>query len=239
MKHLASCWRGDGAQDRLMNILSPQISEQRFLEYVAWAKGRGCNTWHLALNNQGDGEGAGYCLYGRNWDWIEDPLYVAHFLRRMKHLRNEKFTLYGWDFMDQSEDFFEAALKHYSHHIRDLRDAGILKLLNVFVPGLELNEYANLEQVKFMVKTIRRYWNRRIGTHQTSDRYDYAKLSGVDICLLQTSPGKSPDQIKSLARAAVKGTGKPVVFFELDRHENRELCEAALSVKGIIGAGNW
>ena len=56
----ASCWQGQNAGTRHMNILSPKFSDAVFRDRVKWAKARGCNTLHLFLINKGDGEGSGY-----------------------------------------------------------------------------------------------------------------------------------------------------------------------------------
>lgn len=55
----ASCWDNGGSK-RLMNLLSPKFSGEKFREYVAWMKGRGCDAAHVILINGGDGEGAGW-----------------------------------------------------------------------------------------------------------------------------------------------------------------------------------
>jgi len=239
MKHLASCWDGDNAEKRLMNVLSPDMSDEQFEDYIKFAKDRGCNTWHLCLSNQGDGEKAGYCIYGRNWDWTPDSLYVAHFLKRIKRLRKEGFTLYGWLFTDQSKDYYNAARKSFGHYVRDLKKLGILIYMNILVCGLEWNEWANKEDAKLLIKNIKRYWTRRIGMHQTSGQYDLSLLAGIDLCIYQASKGKTPEQIKADITNVVKKVKKPVNAFEIDSHPNRELCIAAMSVKTCYGCGNW
>lgn len=64
----ASCWDGANASRRMMNILSPHFPDAKFREYRDWMRSRGCDTAHVFLANQGDGEGAVGYEYSRHPD---------------------------------------------------------------------------------------------------------------------------------------------------------------------------
>lgn len=236
-KSLASCWNGSNAQQRMMNVLSPYMGEAQFAQYIAWMKSRGCNTSHVCLSNLGDGEAAGYCIYGRSWDWTPDPLYVAHMNKRLAVLKENFRDVYGWVFTDDGRAYADAAKQDFRRHLKDLKRMGLLSRLSVVVAGLELNEYYNAKETAALVKAIRGVWTKKIGTHQTSGRYDYSLIPDVQICLYQTHPGKSPAQIKDEARKVCTAVRKPVNFFELSRNPAPALCKAAMD-GGCYGVGN-
>lgn len=85
-------------------------------------------------------------------------------------------------------------------------------------------------------KASRKYYSGKVGVHATSGKYSFA-AAAADIVFAQCAPGKSAAQIKGEVSRA-KGTGKPVNFFELSRHEARDLAKAALD-SGAFGVGNW
>lgn len=112
---------------------------------------------------------------------------------------------------------------------------GWLKLASTIVVGLEVDEYWSSSQVAAHIATIRRHYKGKVGVHHTSGKAAYAPHA--DILFYQVSPGKSASQIAAETRKAL-ASGRPVNFFELDRHENRPLSEAALAA-GAYGVGNW
>ena len=77
---LASCWNGPNAAERMMNMLSPRMSDSKFGKYLAWMKGRGCTAAHVFLANGADGECAGYA------GWNDSDLPVM--LLRVQRLRD-------------------------------------------------------------------------------------------------------------------------------------------------------
>ena len=99
-----------------------------------------------------------------------------------------------------------------------------------------MDEYFGASQVAALVSATRAVYGGKIGTHETSGRAGFAGLA--DICFYQVSPGKSAAQIEAEARRIKAAVGKPVNFFELSRHEDRALCEAALK-GGAFAVGNW
>ena len=92
------------------------------------------------------------------------------------------------------------------------------------------------KQVTDLVSSIRAVYSGKIGTHGTSEFLSYANLG--DIVFYQVSPGKSAAWITSETERVISVTGKPVNFFELSRHEDRALSEAAFAGKAFAVA-NW
>lgn len=221
----ASCWQGANAQTRHMNILSPKFDDGTFKVRVKWAKGRGCNTLHLFLVNQGDGEGAGYTAL--------DPATAKVMDKRIKWARKENMAIVLWCMADDSNAWAKAL--DMDALMRVCKSHGWLDAASTVVVGLECDEYWSAKQVAAHVATIRRHYKGKVGVHMTGGKTSYAPLA--DILFYQTSPGKSPAQIAAETKKAL-AAGKPVNFFELSRHEDRELAKAALDA-GAFGVGNW
>jgi len=239
----ASCWSGSNAEQRNMNILSPNMSDDIFKDRVAWQINRGCNTVHLYLSNKADGEYAGYCIYGNSWDWTIDESFVKTFKNRILYCRAKDLAVVVWLFADDSGSWNAEAAKNFTQYLQDLKEQGLFDQASTVVSGLELNEYFSsrdieiqTKQVMDLVASIRNVYSGKIGTHGTSEFLSYASLG--DIVFYQVSPGKSASWIKAEAERVISVTGKPVNFFELSRQEDRTLSSAALEGK-CFGVGNW
>ena len=233
---LASCWNGANAEQRNMNILSPGMSDGKFKERVAWQEKRGANTVHLFVSNKADGEYAGYSIYGGAWDWSIDAAFCETFRDRIAYCRGRGMAVVLWLFADDSSAWNRAAAADFPRYLRDLESEGLLKYASTVVVGLELDEYFNAAQVGALVQATRKVYGGKVGTHETSGRAGFAGLA--DICFYQVSPGKSASQIEAEARKIKAAVGKPVNFFELSRHADRPLCEAAMK-GGAFAVGNW
>ena len=221
----ASCWQGSNAGTRHMNILSPHFPDAVFQDRVKWAKSRGCNTLHLFLVNKGDGEGSGYTAL--------DPATAKLMDARLRWARRQGMGIVLWCIADDSAAWaknfdMEALMRVCEKH-------GWLDLASTIVVGLETDEYWSASQVAAHIATIRRHYKGKVGVHMTSGKTSYAPHA--DLLFYQTNPGKSPSQIASETKRAL-GCGKPVNFFELSRHEDRALSQAALDA-GAFGVGNW
>ena len=221
----ASCWFGANADRRVMNILSPLMSDATFKARVKESAARGVNTFHLILVNQGDGEGAGYTAL--------DPATAKVMDKRIRRLRKDGYAVVLWCMTDDSTAWAKSL--DMAALMKTCKKHGWLKMASTICVGLELNEYWNAAQVAAHVATIRKYYKGKVATHQTSGRCDYAPLA--DLCFYQIAPGKAAAAIRGEAQKALR-CGKPVNFFELDRHENRDLAQAALDA-GCYGVGNW
>ncbi len=221
----ASCWQGSSAQTRHMNILGPAFSDDTFKARVKWAKDRGCNCVHLFLVNKGDGEGAGYTAL--------DPATAKTMDKRIRWAARQGMGIVLWCMADDSSAWAKSL--DMDALMRTCRDKGWLDLASTVVVGLEVDEYWSAAQVQQHIATIRKYYSGKVGVHHTSGKTTYAPLA--DILFYQTNPGKSASQIASETKKAL-GCGKPVNFFELSRHEDRQLAQAALDA-GAYGVGNW
>lgn len=234
----ASCWQGSNAQTRHMNILSPHMSEQLFKERVAWAKDRGCNTIHAFIGNEGNGEYAGYSIYGKTWGWTLDASYVQVMQDRINYIDSQGMAFVAWLLADDSPRFNARAAKDFDRYVSDLKEQGLLSRAAIVVPGLEINEYyTEARTVEAFVAAVRNHYSGKVGIHCTSYKLLYAHLS--DIVFYQVAPGKNAEWIKAEATRVKKAIGgKPLNFFELSRHEDRALAEAAFD-GGADMVGNY
>lgn len=223
----ASCWQGANAGTRHMNNLSPKLSFGEFKERTKWAEKRGCNCLHLFLVNKADGEKAGYR--------VTDKATAKEADRRIRWAAKRGLGIVLWCISDDSNDWAKALDMDALMKVCEKR--GWLDIASTIVVGLEVNEYWKSEaEVAKRIATIRKYYKGKVGVHATSGKYSFG-ASAADIVFAQTEPGKSASQIKAEV-AKAKATGKPVNFFELSRHEDRELAQAALDA-GAFGVGNW
>lgn len=232
----ASCWDGSNAQKRMMNMLSPGMSDAKCLSYMNWMKSRGCNTAHLFTSNKGDGENAGYCIYGNNWDWSVDPNFVNIMKTRINYLRKNGFGIVLWLFADDSASWNTIAKKNFPQHLNDLKKQGLLDNASTVVVGLELNEYFNAKDVAALVSATRAVYKGKIGTHTTSNNAGFASLA--DLVFYQVNPGTPISTIQATVKSVKAKTGKPVNMFEMERHPDNVRSKAALAA-GAFGVGNW
>ncbi len=221
----ASCWQGQNAGTRHMNILSPAFSDATFQQRVKWAEGRGCNTLHLFLVNQHDGEGSGYTAL--------DPATAKAMDKRIRWAARRGMGIVLWCMADDSTAWAKAL--DMEALMRVCEAHGWLDIASTVVVGLEVEEYWSAAQVQAHIATIRKHYKGKVGVHHGSGKATYAPMA--DILFYQVNPGKTAPQIAAETKKAL-GCGKPVNFFELSRHEDRELSEAALSA-GAYGVGNW
>lgn len=232
----ASCWNGSNAQQRMMNMLSPFMSTEKFNTYMTWMKSRGCNTAHVFVSNKADGEKAGYCIYGRDWDWSVDPAFVKLMNDRIDILVKNGFGVVVWLFADDSSAWNSKAKTNFQQYLNDLNNQGLLKYASTIVVGLELDEYYNANDVSKLVSATRKVYPGKIGVHQTSYNYGYAKYG--DIMFYQIKPGNSTSKIKSEVIKVRNATGKPVNMFEMERNPAQDKCNAAFSA-GAYAVANW
>lgn len=232
----ASSWALN-AQARMMNIFSPNMSDSKAASYIQWMKSRGCNTAHVFISNEGNGEHSGYSIYGPKWDWTIDSKYYNLMLSRIQILRKQGFAVVIWLFADDSPRFNSLAAKNFEKYIIDCKNLGFFKEASIVVVGLELNEYYGLSDVVRLISATKKHYNGKIGTHQTSGRYEYSKYA--NILFYQVDPGKSASWIKAETIRVKKASGgKPLVMFELERNPAREKCLAAFS-GAAFSVGNW
>lgn len=216
----ASCWFGSNANVRIMNILSPHFTEQQFRDRVAKCEARGVNCFHLFLANEKDGEGAGF---------MPDTAKLA----RVKWLAKRGYGIVLWLIADDSAGSWKRICKDPAAFVKSCKP--FLPYASTVVLGLEMDEYGTAAQWTALRDILRREWKGKIGTHHTSGKVTFAALG--DLLFYQVDPGKTVGQINAETVKALR-TGRPVNFFELARHDNRELAQAALNA-GAFGVGNW
>lgn len=232
----ASCWNGANAEQRMMNILSPGMGDSKFRAYLEWMKSRGCNTAHVFIANQADGEHGGYCIYGNAWDWTIDEHFCKLFRDRIAEIRKAGMAVCIWLFADDSRWNKEAA-KDFPRYLRDVKAQKLLDQASIVVVGLELQDYFNSAKVvQALVSATRDVFKGKVGTHEIPGRLDFAALA--DVPFYQVKPGLSVSKIKSEAVRVSKAVGRPWVFHEIERQPSREKCEAALA-GGAFSVGNW
>lgn len=226
---LASCWDGGNAQRRMMNIVSPRMSEERVVEYIAWMRARGCNTAHVILCNAGDGECAGYD--GR------DAADAAIIRARIEALRNAGLYVVPWIMTDDSSAMDADILAHPSTAARSLIANGLLDGAGLVVLGLEMDEvcsdagkWRGLRDALTAAGYAGEY-----ATHHTSGHADFAAL-GAWICD-QLSPSCTTSQIAASVKA-LRARGLRVIGFEYARQANASKAKAALDA-GAVGVGNY
>lgn len=232
---LASCWDGPNAQTRYMNILSPNMSEGAFKEALKWQEARGCNTLHLFLNNYRNGGYAGYSVYGPTWSGVKHSATIKLFKKRIAAAREAGFAYVPWMVADDSAPFAARPEEEWIESYKLCKAEGLFADASYVVLGLELNEYWKADRVARLAKALREISGLKVGIHMTSGQVSYAPFG--DIFLYQVNPGLSAAQIAQQTALALK-TGKPVVFFELERYPARHLCEVALGT-GAFAVGNW
>jgi len=220
----------------MMNALSPAFSDGKFNDYLNWQKGRGCNTVHLILCNNKDGEGGGYSIYGTNIFGSLDKNFIKIAKERIIKCRRAGMAVVLWGLTDDDGGWNDKILSNPKKYAEDLKSTGLLKYASTFVLCLEMTEEKVSAGTWIQYRDgIKKFFDKGIGVHHTSGRIDYAGIA--DILFYQTSPGLSKDQIKANT-AKARATGKPVNYFELSRNPARNLCEAALEA-GAFGVGNW
>lgn len=236
---LSSNWNGSNAQERMMNILSPNMSDAKFNQRVAFMKSRGVNTAHVFTMNKADGECAGYSPFGKNFtSYTVDKAFADVMTKRIKALRKNGWAVVLWLAADDSNAWTKDVASNAAKaekYVKAIKDLGWFDMASTVVVGLEMNEYWNLNQAALMANTVRKHYKGKIGTHHTSGQAPFAGLG--DILFWQCEPGKSVQAIKADTAKALR-FGKPVNFFELQRNPNRKLCEAAMNA-GAFAVGNW
>lgn len=233
---LASLWNGNNAQQRMMNMLSPTMSDGKFKDYLNWQKQRGCDTVHLILSNELDGECAGFCIYGSSVDWTVDKNIVNKMLDRIKKCRREGLGVVLWLMTDDSGNYNKLILSDPQRYLDDLEKLGLLKCASIICLGLELSEYVRTDsQMKALTEATRKVWKGQIATHDISNSLKFAGYG--DIVFGQVSPSTSDSAMLRFA-SIVKSTGKPCGIIEHWRSPNRDRCQK-LRAEGLPFVGNW
>lgn len=231
----SSNWHGRNAEWRMMNILSPHMSDEIFKQRLSFIKERGCNTAHVILCNKADGEFAGYSIYGNGISWTIDKNYTSIMTKRLKKLRNEKLAIVLWLLTDDSSAWNRELAKNPQKYVNDIASLGWFDIASTVCIGLELDEYFNAAQVNSFAIALRNKYKGKIATHHTSGKSQFVGLG--DILFYQIEPTDNHTIVANACKNACKH-GKPVNFFECYRQENRANCETAFA-NGCFAVGNW
>ena len=231
----SSNWTGKNASKRIMNILSPTMPDAIFNERYAFAKGRGVDHFNLFITNQRDGECAGYSIYGPNFAQSNgiDKNSTKIMEKRIKKIINDGYGVILW--MTADDTSWNKTM-NFEKLCADVKSLGWFDLCSAVVVGLECDEYWNASQVSNYCKILKKYSGKKVGVHQTSDKYNY--MAYGDLSYLQVSPGKANSYIQNFIGIAKKAIGHPVCMFEMERSEDRGRSQAALDA-GAFSVGNW
>lgn len=230
----SSNWHGSNANMRMMNMLSPHMSDGSYKDRLNFIKSRKCDTVHVFLTNKKDGEYAGYSIYGNKFDWNIDKNYSNKMLSRVKSLSKD-FYVVLWIISDDSSDWAKTMASNPTRYISDVASLGFFDYAAIVVTGLEANEYWSGAQASAMYNAVKSKYKGKVGIHQTSN--STSLIGACDIFFAQMNPGSSESQIKSFTKKCVS-YGKPVNMFELERQENRQKSQWALDA-GAYAIGNW
>lgn len=239
---LSSNWNGGNAQQRMMNILSPNMPDATFDSRVAFMKDRGVNTAHVFVANRADGEYAGYSPFGKDFkSYNVNKAFSDVMTKRIKKLRKKGWAVVLWMMADDSNDWAKDVASNQAKalaYCRAVKDLGWFDMCSMVVAGLEMNEYWTAAQAATMVNAIRVHYKGKVGVHHTSNNAAFVGMG--DVLFYQIEPQKNTSDTGPVVAATKKALsyGKPVNMFEVQRNPNRKFCEAALAA-GAYAVGNW
>ena len=234
----SSNWTGKNASMRIMNILSPNMSDAAFNDRYNFAKKRGVNYFAVFLTNYKDGEYAGYSPFGKNFDIDKgiDKASCKIMEKRIDRMLDDGFGFVPFLMADDSNSWAKTAASKWDKYCKAIKDLGWFDKASMVVIGLEIEEYWNNPgTVANLIKILRKYYKGKIGTHHVSNQYG---LALGDVAFLQMNPGQSDANIKTFIKKAKSALGKPIAMFELERNEDRHRSEVALNA-GAFSVGNW
>jgi hypothetical protein len=215
----------------MMNILSPGMSDEKFRQYMAWMKDRGCDAAHVFLVNQSDGECAG-------WNCSTNPDHAKLAKKRIRRLFLEGFAIVPWVIADDSPSYIRDLFAHPDERVKALADARLFDHASYVVVGLEMDEAGGgATGWPKVAAAIRKHFKGKLGTHHASgNSFRYANLG--EIVLGQLEPSAATASAIQHQIAVIRQLGKDAVGFEYARQANRDKAQAALNA-GAIGCGNW
>ena len=221
----ASCWNGENAETRYMNMLSPRFSDSKFADYLAWTVAQGCDHVHLLLMNEGDGEGAGYDC--------GDASTLRKAEERIRAILARGLGVILWLVADDSANYRKRLFNDPSKYIARL--APLLPYASCVCLGLEMDEGATEANWKAVKKALLDVWDGPVATHHTGGKHTFISLG--EVVMDQLAPSCTAAQIKSSVRK-LKDKGKIVYGFEYARRPDAAKAKVALDA-GAQGVGNW
>lgn len=232
----ASCWDGKNAEKRMMNSLSPSMSEEKFESYLAWMQSRGADCAHFLLLNKADGENAGYSIFGTGGKGQVNSVVAELWRARLQKIKKAGLAVALWLSADDSADWARDMLANARAYVDALKQAGILSFADMAVLGLEMDEYGTRAGWESLAAALRAVApGLYIATHNSGGKYTFADLGeGV---MGQLLPGANKADVQGMV-AKIRGMGKDAWAFELARSPDRERAQWGLDA-GAVGVGNW
>ena len=224
----SSNWNGSNASKRMMNVISPKFSEEKFKEYLDWQIGVGCDHVHLLMVNEADGEGAGY-------DALADAKAREVALKRVRQIRARGMGVVAWVVADDSNGYRKKVFADPAKYADGLKE--FMPYLSYVVLGLEMNEgegsAAKWKALRDAVAAAG--WEGPFATHHTSGKTTHAGLGSI--VMDQLDPSCTASDISKSVKA-LKSKGYEVCGFEYSRGPDASKAKAALDA-GAFSCGNW
>ena len=237
----------DNAGTRCMNAFG--MPEQKFKETVERCRKNGDNIYYAFLNNEHDGNHAGFSPYKDNKiGGTIDEAKVKLLKDRIAYIRAYGMKVILWLRADDSPTFNRADLDAQKRMQSD-----IVRLFDGYVSGyclgLEYDEYDKTSNMKAMAAHLRQHTDRDIGIHLTSGNKAstvnsvLGVIGGARTYYWQAGFGLSTDRIKSEAKAVRSKLDSGIRLIAAEYHKSSDseaakyLGDAALA-GGADGTGN-
>ena len=235
----------DGADVRIMNILSAELDEATFRARVEACVDNRDDTIALFLTNRGDGTPPVTSFYrDAEYGGEVDPERVAAMRARIEHCIERQLNVHLWVWADDSgfgrvdDGVHEAHLRRCVELFDDLASAWCV--------GLELDEvFGDRDHVVRLTRALAPLTTRPVGVHFTNlEHWEWALDAGADILFGQYGFGHDPDRIRRDTEKVLRRLDGRAEFWAWEYHlssrsdEAKALGDAAISVPGCRGTGN-
>jgi len=229
----------DDADTRVMNILSPRLSNSRFEQILSRTKGNGDNAIYLFLINQGDGPYTPHTFYkdDRIGGQI-DSAKLSIYKQRLDAIKSLGYKVIFWIRADDSRTMMQESIQNYKKYHQDIVD-NFSSYADGYVIGLESNEYMDASTEKTLIADMKSRTNKTVGVHYgSSDSYNSrAKNSGADIYYRQYGWVSCSKVVSVTATTISAVSPMKVVAAEYDKDSDSG-CGAGALQAGAIGYGN-
>ncbi len=235
----------DGADIRIMNMLSADLDETTFRERVAACVANRDDTIALFLTNRGDGVPAVTSFYVESeYGGEVDPARVAAMRARLAYCRDQHLDVHLWIWADDS------AFGNVDDEIHERHLARCVELFDdlatVWCVGLELNEvFGDRDRIIGLTAALKSLTSRPVGVHFTTlGQWKWAVAAGADILFGQFGFGHDADRIRRDTEKTIARLDGRVEFWAWEYHlssrspEAKALGDAAIAVPGCQGTGN-
>lgn len=235
----------DNAGTRCMNAFG--MPEQKFKETVERCRKNGDNIYYAFLNNEKDGNYAGFSLYKGNQIGGEIDKHIVSVMQdRIKYIRANGMAVVLWLRADDSPSFNRAsedAQKKMQAHATQYFDG----LVDGYCLALEWNEYeGDTARMHRYATHLRQHTYRDIGVHFTSgNKASLANrilgaVAGSRTYYLQYGFGKNTGYVGELTRQvrAELDAHIRLIGCEYNKNSDRKDYAEAILANGAAGYGN-